>query len=117
MTAAVKGSARYQVWKSPISTLYAAMQHSRCVAATFTAARRWIASEQGDLGAQTGKHDRDARPLPPSVGGNPTDRCESAGAAGPGVRCPLPSQGGGRFWVQPRRAADVHPFAGEHRIA
>src|ERR1700731_3525576 len=46
MTAAVKGSAGYQVWKSPISTLYAAMQHSRCAAATFAPARRWTVSNK-----------------------------------------------------------------------
>src|SRR5260370_22259106 len=100
MTAAVKGSARYQVWKSPISTLYAAMQHSRCVAATFAAARRWIASEQGELGAKTGKHDRDARPLPPSMGGDLADRCRPAGAGGARVRCSGPSQASDWFRLQ-----------------
>src|SRR5437667_3513683 len=82
MTLAVKGSARYQVWKSPVSSLYAAMQHSRCIAATFALTRRWLASEQGELGAHTGKNDCLARPLPPSMGGDPADRCGSAGAAG-----------------------------------
>src|SRR6185295_10335618 len=100
MTAAVKGSAGYQVWKSPISSLYAAMQHLRCIAATFVLAGRWIASEQGELGAHTGTNDRFARPLSPSMGGNLADRGRSTGAARPCVRRAGPSQRGDRLRLQ-----------------